>query len=145
MEITLEMIDQVRQRTGVTVREAKEALEKCGGNVIEALCYLEEKNPTITERIQVAGGEIRDKVAGLLKQGNITRITVKKNGRAMVEIPVALGALGALLLPELAALGVLLALAGDYTLEVERRPGETASRETDPPTDGGEADRSRIN
>lgn len=144
MGITLEMIDQVRQRTGVGFREAREALERCDGNVIEALCYIEEKYPPLTERIQVAGAEVRDKIADLLRQGNITKITIKKDGKIMMEIPVTLGALGALLLPELAVLGVILALAGDYTLEVER----AASRfkpDAGTPVDPAESPGGKVN
>jgi NACalpha-BTF3-like transcription factor len=36
-EITLEKIDIVRERTGANYSEAKEALEACEGNVVDAL------------------------------------------------------------------------------------------------------------
>ena len=42
MEITLEKIELVRDRTGVTYREAKEALEATDGNVVEAIIAIEE-------------------------------------------------------------------------------------------------------
>jgi len=35
MDITLEKIDSVVARTNVTYREAKEALEKCDGDVVK--------------------------------------------------------------------------------------------------------------
>ena len=40
MEITLEKVDQVRERTGVTYAEAKNALEVANGDVLEAIIYL---------------------------------------------------------------------------------------------------------
>ena len=47
-EITLEKIDIVRERTGASYSEAKEALEACGGNVVDALIYLEgQKEPPV--------------------------------------------------------------------------------------------------
>ena len=41
MEITLEKVDQVRERTGVTYAEAKNALEIANGDVLEAIIYIE--------------------------------------------------------------------------------------------------------
>ena len=42
--ITLEQIDLIMKRANVTYTEAKEALEKCGGDTVEALIYLESMN-----------------------------------------------------------------------------------------------------
>ena len=42
MEITLEKIELVKDRTGVSYKEAKEALEKTEGNVVEAIISIEE-------------------------------------------------------------------------------------------------------
>ena len=42
MEITLEKIELVKDRTGVTYREAKEALEQSEGNVVDAIIAIEE-------------------------------------------------------------------------------------------------------
>ena len=40
-EITLEKVDEIRRRTGVSYKIAKEALELNGGDVLEALIYIE--------------------------------------------------------------------------------------------------------
>ena len=40
-DITLEKIDIIRERTGVSYREGKAVLERTGGNIIEALIELE--------------------------------------------------------------------------------------------------------
>ena len=42
MEITLEKVDKVIERTGASYKEAKEALEMTDGNVLDAIIYLEE-------------------------------------------------------------------------------------------------------
>ncbi|EAX48230.1 transcriptional regulator, Fis family [Thermosinus carboxydivorans Nor1] len=63
MEITLEKIDIIRERTGVSYREAKEVLERNGGNVIEALIELESKKEnTWAEEFSVRSAEVIDKV-----------------------------------------------------------------------------------
>ena len=44
MDITLEKVDQVRERTGVSYAEAKNALEISNGDVLNAIILLEEKS-----------------------------------------------------------------------------------------------------
>lgn len=131
-EITLEKIDLLRERTGVTYREAKEVLEKTGGNVIEALVELEAGKPAgWTEEFSLRSGEVIDKVKELVREGNVTKIRVKHDDKVLVEIPVTLGAIGAVFLPQLAALGVLVAVFKRCTLEVVRsgEPDEAAKDE----------------
>ena len=43
MEITLEKIELVKDRTGVSYKEAKEALERANGTVVDAIIEIEEK------------------------------------------------------------------------------------------------------
>ena len=43
MEITLEKVDQVRERTGVSYAKAKEALEHTNGSVLDAIILLESE------------------------------------------------------------------------------------------------------
>lgn len=43
MEITLELVEQLREKTGVTYAQAKQALEYSGGNLLDAIIYLEER------------------------------------------------------------------------------------------------------
>lgn len=43
MEITLEMAERLREKANVSYTQAKEALEYSGGNLLDALIYLEEK------------------------------------------------------------------------------------------------------
>ena len=42
MEITLEKIELVKDRTGVSYKEAKEALEDADGSVVDAIINIEE-------------------------------------------------------------------------------------------------------
>ena len=43
MEITLEMAERLKEKANVSYAQAKEALEYSGGNLLDALIYLEEK------------------------------------------------------------------------------------------------------
>lgn len=80
-----------------------------------------------TEEHRVSGEGLVAKVRELIHQGNIRRITVKnEEGKSIFEIPLTMGVVGAVLLPVWVALGAIAALAGSYTLEVEKRaPDET--------------------
>lgn len=141
-EITLEKIDALRERTGVSYREAKEALERSNGNLIEALIDLDSKGKTKwTEEFSVKSGEVIDKVKELLHEGNVNKIRVKHEGKTLVEIPVALGAIGAIALPQLAALGVLVAVFKRCTIEVVRNEQVADEPKNDAPLHAEEAEK----
>ncbi|QIA27928.1 DUF4342 domain-containing protein [Thermaerobacter sp. PB12/4term] len=125
----LEKIDILRERAGVSYRRAKELLDQCGGDVVEALIRLEEESRRNTwqERIQVQGAELVDRVRQLINEGNVRRIVIRnQDGQTLVELPVTVGALGALLAPMLAVVGVIAALVTRATIVVERRNDGTA-------------------
>lgn len=74
-----------------------------------------------TEEIHLRGEELVAAVKDLVHQGNIRRISIKsKDGRTLMEIPLTLGVVGAVLLPTLAALGALAALVTECSIVVER-------------------------
>jgi len=79
----------------------------------------EEK--TWTEEFQTSGEELVGKVKELVHEGNVRRIIIKnEEGKTLIEVPLTLGVVGALLLPTLAALGAIAALVADCTIIVEK-------------------------
>ncbi|NTW25601.1 MAG: DUF4342 domain-containing protein [Lentimicrobium sp.] len=71
---------------------------------------------------KVKGEDLLAKIKELIHQGNISRIIIKnEEGKVYLEIPVTVGLIGALLLPVLAAIGALAALAANFTIEVIRK------------------------
>lgn len=71
---------------------------------------------------KVKGEDLLAKIKELIHQGNVTRIIIKnEEGKVYLEIPVTVGVIGALLLPVLAAIGALAALAANFTIEVIRK------------------------
>ncbi len=127
MNSDLEKIDILRARLGVGYKEAREALEEAGGDVVQALVDLEEKGRNIGERFQARGQEMVGQFKGLLHKGQNYRIKLKKGDETVFEVPASVGALGligALASSEIAilgALGTVTAMAHKYTLEFERR------------------------
>ena len=87
---TLEQIDLLRERTGVSYREAKEALEHCGDDVVDAIIYLEEQKSSSTwrEHAQLRGSELVDAVKKVIQEGNVRRIRVLHNDQVLIEFPV---------------------------------------------------------
>jgi hypothetical protein len=72
------------------------------------------------EEFQVRGEAIVEKVKELVHEGNIRRVLIKdSDGKTLLDIPLTLGVLGALVAPQLAALGALAALVSDATIVVE--------------------------
>jgi len=76
---------------------------------------------TRTEEFTLDGEKLVSKVKDLVKQGNIRRISVRnKEGRALIDIPLTAGVVGAVLLPTLAALGAIAAMVTECSIVVER-------------------------
>ena len=111
MEITLESIDAVRERTGASYSEAKEALEKSEGSVVDAIVLLEKKSGAKTE-------EVLDKIKALVKEGNVNKIRVKRGDQVLLTVPVNLGIVGGLIGVAAAPWwGILAAAAAAYGFE----------------------------
>ena len=123
-DITLDKMDVLRQRTGISYREARDILERNDGNVIEALIELEgKKQSSWTEEFSVKSNEVVERVKEIVREGNVRKIRIKHDEKILMEIPVTLGAIGAVLAPQLAALGVLVAVVKRCTIEVIRSDG----------------------
>ena len=100
MEITLEKIELVKDRTGVSYKEAKEALEAVDGSVVDAIIAIEETvNLKTGNKATEFADDTVEKIKELVKKGNITKIAVKKDDETLVNIPLNVGLVGALVAP----------------------------------------------
>jgi hypothetical protein len=74
-----------------------------------------------TEEFSVNGEDLLAKIKEILHEGNIRRIIIKKkDGDTVMEIPMTLGVVGALIAPQLAAIGAIAALVTEATVVVEK-------------------------
>lgn len=79
-----------------------------------------EKNRT--EEFSVNADQVVEKVKELVNEGNVRRVIIKnEQGDSIIEFPVTVGVVGAVLLPVFAALGAAVALLTKCTIVVERR------------------------
>ena len=127
MEINLEKIELVKDRTGATYAEAKEALEKADGSVVDAIIDLEEKMNQ--EHDSVDGGSLKDspifaKMKEIVEKGNVTKIMISKNGKTIVNFPLTAGVIGAALVPWGAILGIVAAVGTQCDIEFVDDKGE---------------------
>jgi hypothetical protein len=75
----------------------------------------------VCEEHKVSGERMVARVKELIREGNVRRIIVKdQEGQTIMELPLTIGVVSALLLPALVALGAIAALAAQYTLVIER-------------------------
>jgi DNA-binding Lrp family transcriptional regulator len=73
------------------------------------------------EEFKVSGEDLLKTVKKLVAEGNVRRITVKgKDGKTIVEMPLTVGVVGAVLAAPLAAIGAIAALVTECTIAVER-------------------------
>lgn len=100
MEITLEKIELVKDRTGVSYKEAKEALEAAEGSVVDAIIAIEETvNIKAGNKASDFADETVSKIKELVKKGNVTKISVRKDDETIVNIPLNVGIVGTIVAP----------------------------------------------
>ena len=87
-----------------------------------------------TEELKVSGKQLLSTLKGIVREGNVRRVVIKNaSGRTVLDVPLAAGAVGVVLLPFWAAVGGLAALAAHYTVVVERSDVPRVP----PPAEGG--------
>ncbi|MBS5982550.1 DUF4342 domain-containing protein [Clostridium butyricum] len=132
--ITLEQVDVVRERCNVSYAQAKEALEACNGDVLEAIIYIEQnqkKENSETKENEytfnaISMEELKNLIKGLIEKGNVTRIKIKKDDKEILDIPVNAGIAAsviAITIPPILAAVVIAAIATQITIEVTKEDG----------------------
>lgn len=72
------------------------------------------------ESIKGDAQTILDKLREMIHEGNVRRVVVKHDGRTIAEFPLTAGVVGIVIAPVLAAVGAIVALLKDCTIEIER-------------------------
>jgi len=128
----LEKIEVLRERLGVSYREAKEALDDSGGDLVQALISLEEKGQRRwSDKLLDKGGEVVDQFKTYIKKGNRTKVKLKRGERTIAEFPATAGVIGIVAalastpLAIAAGIGAAAAVANKVHLEIEKAGGES--------------------
>jgi len=85
----------------------------------------DRKDTNISERVTVAGNELVDYVKGMIEEGNVRRLIIRKpGGDVLLEVPltagIAVSGALALMAPVFAALGAMAALVAKVQVEIVR-------------------------
>jgi hypothetical protein len=64
--------------------------------------------------------EVVEKLKALIREGNVRRVVIQHEGRTVAEFPLTAGVVGVVLAPVVAAIGAMVALLKDCTIQVER-------------------------
>ncbi|MCL1805079.1 MAG: DUF4342 domain-containing protein [Clostridiales bacterium] len=160
----LEKIDVLRKRLNVTYGEAKEALEQCGGDLVEALVYLERRGYTQAEGQEDYFGEdekegkwdkgkaesfvrgIIEQAKSLVQEGNVTKVRLVSGDKVLINIPATIGVVGlgvilfSPLLVAVTAVGAAAAVAKEMVFEVEKSDGTIERRNLKFPAFGSKKD-----
>ncbi len=83
-----------------------------------------EKVRTSFEEVKVKGNQLVDKVKEIIEEGNARKVSIRKDGRTLIEVPLSVGVGGAaaavLFAAPLAAISAIAALVTDVDIVVER-------------------------
>lgn len=132
--VTIEKLDAILERVpSATYSDAKDALVKCNGDVIEAIILLEGKSYGSKAKKKVEDvfskdmfskdsedlKEITNQLKELLKKSSVIRVRVEKNGKVIVNIPLTLGVVGLALGPLYTLVGLSAAVIGKYHIKIQ--------------------------
>ncbi len=115
----LDKIEVLRQKTGASYRQAKEALERADGDVLQALIFLEEDKRKASQ--EPLCQETWAWVRGAITEGMRRQVVVSREGRVVAKIPLLVGLAGAVLLPHVTALGLAAAWLTKCDIGVQRQ------------------------
>ncbi len=123
MEITLEKIELVKDRTGVGYKEAKDALEQTDGSVVDAIILIEDTIDDSAKETEKKNVQILDTIKEAVRKGNVSKIVIKKDGDVVMNLPVNIGIIGTVLFPWAAIGGCIAALGTKCSIELVKEDG----------------------
>lgn len=123
-ELNLEKVDILRERAGLSYRDAVEYLERANGDVVKALVFIKEDKHRQKEVISETGQEVLEKVKHVVRRGNEMKIKIHREGQSLIEVPVTVGLIGTAIAPYLALAGAAVALASGCSISVREPEGE---------------------
>ncbi len=92
--------------------------------VVEAEEAAGTEKRTVTTEIKVQAQDLFKAINDLIREGMVRRVTIMRNDRVLVDIPLAVGMAASLVLatqlPVISALAAVGALVGGCTLRIER-------------------------
>jgi hypothetical protein len=80
---------------------------------------------------------LNEKIEQLVREGTVRRIVVRNDqGRTVLDVPVAVGLVAVLMMPMMTVAGSVVALAGGWSIDVERVDPDTVEVPVTDDSDG---------
>ena len=124
MTITLEQIDELRKRANVSFEDAREALQECNGDLVEAIVYLEKNGKIKSTNSSEPKDSLWDKFKALVNKGNNTRFIMYKHDKTIINLSVTISIIVAALAFHIAVIGLVIALIAGYRFKFVKNNGE---------------------
>ena len=98
---------------------------KCGNEISSKMKFCTNCGTPVgieEETYSVSSENLIQKIKELIHEGNVRRIIIKSDdGKTLLDIPVTVGVIGIVLVPWLAAVGAIAAIATNCTIIVQRQ------------------------
>jgi hypothetical protein len=124
MTVRMENIDELRKRTNVSYEAAKDALEKCNDDILEALVYLEKHNMARPSAACENKESLWVKFKKLVRKGNNTRFIIHKKEVNILSLPVTLAVIITVIAPYVTFIGLIVALFTGHRIKFEGKDME---------------------
>ena len=123
MKVTLEEIDLLRKKADVSYEDAKEALEKFEGDMVEALVYLEKENKINHKKKCESKSQFISKVKNIIKKGNRTKFIIKNDESVVLNIPITIVILLTIFTTPFVIIGLIAAILTKHKISIEKPEG----------------------
>lgn len=110
MSISLELIEKLKEKVNISYADAKEALEKCNGDLLDALIYLEKEDKIKAEPKENKSSGFWNAIKKWVKRGNDTRLVISKNDETVLNISLTLFIILAIVVTPFVLIALLIAL-----------------------------------
>ena len=120
MSISLELIEQLKEKANISYAEAKEALEKCNGDLLDALINLEKEN-----KIKAAPKDSKTSgfwatVKKWVKKSNETRLIISKDTETVINLSLTIVILLTIFATPIVFIALLAALFTKHKFRLEK-------------------------
>jgi len=86
---------------------------------------------TFWESFKAESDNFVERLKAVIHEGNVRRVIVQQGDRTIAEFPLTAGVVGAVLAPVVAAIGAIVALSKDCSIQVERIESNPAQPQRD--------------
>jgi virulence-associated protein VapD len=128
MNANLDQIDLLRERTGASYQDAKDALEKNNFDIVESIVYLEKQGKSQSSSCNQSTHKSAacSTIKEIIRKGNRTKFVIEDNESVTLNIPVTLAVVTSIIFPPVALIGIPAALLTNHKIKLKGEEGENS-------------------